>query len=75
MMIVKIIIHKQFLWIWVLQFLMQFKYYRCDENVSDDEEEPLKVGDRVLALNKELFSGFSTECIVDQKVTEFERES
>lgn len=35
---------------------------------TDDEEEPYAVGDRVLALNKELFNGFSSECIVDQKV-------
>lgn len=35
---------------------------------SDEEEEDITVGDRVLVLNKELMGGFAEECIVDEKV-------
>lgn len=35
---------------------------------SDDEEEDISVGDRVLILNKEIMGGFAEECIVDEKV-------
>lgn len=35
---------------------------------SDDEEEDISVGDRVLVLNKEIMGGFAEECIVDEKV-------
>lgn len=37
-------------------------------NNSDDEEEDITVGDRVLVLNKEIMGGFAEECIVDEKV-------
>lgn len=38
---------------------------------SDDEEEDISVGDRVLVLNKEIMGGFAEECIVDEKVCKF----
>ncbi|CAI6349772.1 unnamed protein product [Macrosiphum euphorbiae] len=34
---------------------------------TDDEEEDISVGDRVLVLNKEIMGGFAEECIVDEK--------
>lgn len=37
------------------------------DSESEDEDE-LRVGDRVLALNKVHLGGFSSECIVDYKV-------
>lgn len=37
------------------------------ESESEDEDE-LRIGDRVLALNKVNLGGFSTECIVDHQV-------
>jgi len=35
---------------------------------SDEEEEDILVGDRVLVLNKEIMGGFAEECIVNEKV-------
>lgn len=38
---------------------------------SDEEEEDICVGDRVLVLNKEIMGGFAEECIVNEKVCYF----
>lgn len=38
---------------------------------TDDEEEDISVGDRVLVLNKEIMGGFAEECIVDEKVSNY----
>lgn len=35
---------------------------------EDDDEDQLQVGDRVLALNKELLHGFSDQCVVHKDV-------
>lgn len=37
-------------------------------NEDEDDDDVLEVGDRVLALSKEDFGGFSEECIVSEKV-------
>lgn len=41
------------------------------DDEESDNEDALKIGDRVLALNKETLNGFSTECIADIKVIFF----
>ncbi|XP_065211235.1 quinone oxidoreductase-like protein 2 [Planococcus citri] len=40
---------------------------KSSEDEESDNEDALRVGDRVLALNKETLNGFSTECISDVK--------
>lgn len=35
---------------------------------TDEQEEDIAVGDRVLVLNKETMGGFAEECIVDENV-------
>lgn len=38
---------------------------------EDDDEDVLQVGDKVLALNKELLHGFSDQCVVHRDVSYF----
>lgn len=38
---------------------------------SDEEEEDISIGDRVLVLNKEIMGGFAEECIVNEKVCNY----
>jgi NADPH2:quinone reductase len=38
---------------------------------NNEEEEDISVGDRVLVLNKEIMGGFAEECIVNEKVNNF----
>lgn len=43
------------------------KRKHSDGSDSEDDDE-LRVGDRVLAINKTFLNGFSTECVADHKV-------
>lgn len=40
-----------------------------EEQLKDDSENPIAVGDKVIALCKDNFGGFSTHCIANEKVS------